>query len=151
MPIFKILTKLKLRILIGLVIGSLIITTTRVYIRVYTQSLIRGLIGRKYSYSLYYGAAYPKQQLYPPYNQVSVIFIILQLITIGRSKRVLAPLYYGSTLIKRQELANYILLLFCLLHSIIWPYLIVSRCHWFKPPLLEQLPLILTVELYINY
>jgi hypothetical protein len=61
MPIFKILIELKLRILIGLVIGSLIITTTRVYIRVRTHSLIRGLIGRKYGYSLYCGAAYPKQ------------------------------------------------------------------------------------------
>jgi hypothetical protein len=59
-PIFKILIELKLRILIGLVIGSLIITTTRVYIRVYTHSLIRGLIGRKYGYSLYYRAAYLK-------------------------------------------------------------------------------------------
>jgi len=54
MPAFKILTELKLRILIGLVIGSLIITTTRVYIRVRTRSLIRGLIGRKHGYSLYY-------------------------------------------------------------------------------------------------
>ena len=60
MPIFKILTELNLRILIGLVIGSLIITITRVYIRVRTQSLIRGLIGRKHSYSLYRRAAYPK-------------------------------------------------------------------------------------------
>jgi hypothetical protein len=60
MPIFKILIELKLRILIGLVIGSLIITTTRVYIRVRTYSLIKGLISRKYSYSLYYRAAYPK-------------------------------------------------------------------------------------------
>jgi hypothetical protein len=60
MPIFKIPTELKLRILIGLVIGSLVITTTRVYIRVYTYSLIRGLISRKYSYSLYCRAAYPK-------------------------------------------------------------------------------------------
>ena len=90
-PIFKILTELKLRILIGLVIGSLIITTIGVHIRVYTRSLIRGFISRKYSYSLYYRAAYPKQQLRPPYNQVSVISIILQLITIGRSKRALAP------------------------------------------------------------
>ena len=61
MPAFKILTELKLRILIGLVIGSLIITTTKVYIRVHTRSLIRGLIGRKHGYSLYYRAAYPKQ------------------------------------------------------------------------------------------
>ena len=60
MPAFKILIELKLRILIGLVIGSLIITITRVYIRVYTHSLIRGLISRKYGYSLYRGAAYPK-------------------------------------------------------------------------------------------
>jgi hypothetical protein len=59
-PTFKILIELKLRILIGLVIGSLIITTTRVRIRVRTRSLIRGLIGRKYGYSLYRGAAYPK-------------------------------------------------------------------------------------------
>ena len=54
MPIFKILIELNLRILIGLVIGSLIITTTRVYIRVRTRSLIRGLISRKHGYSLYY-------------------------------------------------------------------------------------------------
>ena len=60
MPAFKILIELKLRILTGLVIESLIITTTRVYIRVYTRSLIRGLIGRKHGYSLYYRAAYPK-------------------------------------------------------------------------------------------
>jgi hypothetical protein len=60
MPAFKIPTELKLRILTGLVIGSLIITITRVYIRVGTHSLIRGLIGRKYSYSLYHKAAYPK-------------------------------------------------------------------------------------------
>jgi hypothetical protein len=33
MPIFKILMELKLKILTGLVIESLIITTTRVYIR----------------------------------------------------------------------------------------------------------------------
>ena len=68
MPAFKIPIELKLRILIGLVIGSLIITTTRVHIRVYTRSLIKGLIGRKHSYSLYCRAAYPKQQLRPPYN-----------------------------------------------------------------------------------
>ena len=61
MPAFKILIELKLRILTGLVIGSLIITITRVYIRVRTRSLIKGLISRKYSYSLYYKAAYPKQ------------------------------------------------------------------------------------------
>jgi len=54
MPASKILIELKLRILIGLVIGSLIITITGVYIIVYTRSLIIGLIGRKYSYSLYY-------------------------------------------------------------------------------------------------
>jgi len=60
MPAFKILTELILRILTGLVIGSLIITTTGVYIRVYTRSLIRGLISRKYGYSLYYRAAYPE-------------------------------------------------------------------------------------------
>jgi len=60
MPAFKILTELKLRILIGLVIGSLIITTTRVYIGVRTRSLIRGLISKKYGYNLYRGAAYPK-------------------------------------------------------------------------------------------
>ena len=150
-PIFKILIELKLRILTDLVIGSLIVTMTRVYIGVYTRSLIRGLIGRKYSYSLYYGAAYPKQQLYPPYNQVSVIFIILQLITIGRSKWALAPPYCGLTLIERQELANRILLLSSLLRSIIQQGLIASHCYQFKPPLLEQLPLILTVDLYINY
>ena len=61
MPTFKILIELKLRILIGLVIGSLIITITGVRIRVRTRSLIRVLIGRKYGYSLYRRAAYPKQ------------------------------------------------------------------------------------------
>jgi len=61
MPAFKIPTELKLRILTGLVIRSLIITTTRVRIGVRTRSLIGGLIGRKYGYSLYYRAAYPKQ------------------------------------------------------------------------------------------
>jgi hypothetical protein len=60
MPIFKIPIKLKLRILTGLVIGSLIITMTGVHIRVYTHSLIRGLIGRKYGYSLYHKAVYLK-------------------------------------------------------------------------------------------
>jgi len=60
MPAFKIPTELKLRILTGLVIGRLIITTTRVRIRVRTRSLIRELISKKYSYSLYYKAAYPK-------------------------------------------------------------------------------------------
>ena len=60
MPTFKILIELKLRILTGLVIGSLIITTTRVRIRVRTRSLIRELIGKKYGYSLYRRAAYPK-------------------------------------------------------------------------------------------
>jgi len=54
MPASETLTELKLRILTGLVIGSLIITITRVYIVVYTRSLIIGLIGRKYGYSLYY-------------------------------------------------------------------------------------------------
>ena len=111
MPAFKILIELILRIPIGLVIGSLIITK----IRVYTHSLIRGLISRKYSYSLYYRAAYPKQQLCPPYNQASVISIILQLITIGRFKWALAPPHCGLILMERQELASYILLLFCLL------------------------------------
>jgi hypothetical protein len=77
MLIFKILIELKLRILIGLVIGSLIITITGECIRVCTYSLIKGLISRKYGYSLYYKAIYYKQQLYPPYSQVSVIFIIL--------------------------------------------------------------------------
>ena len=101
MPIFKILMELKLRILIGLVIGSLIMTITGVRIKVYTYSLIRGLIGRKYSYSLYYRAAYFKQQLRPLYNQASVIFIILQLIIIGRFKQALVPLYYELILIKR--------------------------------------------------
>jgi len=61
MPAFKILIKLKLRILTDLVIGSLIITITRVRIRVRTRSLIKGLIGKKYGYSLYYKAAYSKQ------------------------------------------------------------------------------------------
>ena len=60
MPAFKILIELKLKILTGLVIGSLIITTTRVRIRVRTRSLIKGLIGRKYGYSLYCKAAYFK-------------------------------------------------------------------------------------------
>jgi hypothetical protein len=60
MLIFKILIELKLRILISLVIESLIITITGVRIRIRTRSLIKGLIGRKYSYSLYYRAAYPK-------------------------------------------------------------------------------------------
>ena len=50
MPTFKILIELKLRILTGLVIGSLIITITGVY----TRSPIIGLIGRKHGYSLYY-------------------------------------------------------------------------------------------------
>ena len=77
MPAFEIPTKLKLRILTGLVIKSLIITTTRVRIRVHTHSLIKGLINRKYGYSLYYKAAYLKQQLRPPYNQASVISITL--------------------------------------------------------------------------
>ena len=119
MPIVKILIELKLKILIGLVIKSLIVTITRVYIRVYICSLIRGLIDRKYSYSFYYRAAYPKQQLYLPYNQASVIFIILQLITTGRSKWALAPPYCRLILIKRQKLINYILLLSSLLHSVI--------------------------------
>ena len=60
MPAFEILIELNLRILIGLVIGSLIITITRVYIRVRTYSLIRVLISRKHGYSLYRRAAYPK-------------------------------------------------------------------------------------------
>src|SRR6267378_2913585 len=77
MPAFKIPTELKLRILTGLVIGSLIVTTTGVRIGVHTRSLMRGLIGRKHGYSLYRGAAYPKQQLRPPYNQASVISMTL--------------------------------------------------------------------------
>ena len=60
MPAFEILMELKLRILTGLVIGSLIVTITKVYIGVYTRSLIRGLISRKYGYSLYYRAVYFK-------------------------------------------------------------------------------------------
>ena len=60
MPAFKIPTKLKLKILTGLVIESLIITTTRVYIRVYTRSLIKGFISRKYGYSFYYKTTYFK-------------------------------------------------------------------------------------------
>ena len=120
MPAFKILIELKLRILTGLVIGSLIITITRVHIRVCTRSLIRGLISRKHGYSLYCEAAYPKQQLRPLYNQVSVISIMLQLITTGRSKWALGPLYCKLMLIKRQELVNCILLLSSLLHSVIW-------------------------------
>ena len=126
MPVFKIPTKLKLRILTGLVIGSLIITITKVYIRVYTCSLIRGLISRKYGYNLYYKAIYPKQQLRPLYNQASVIFIILQLITIGRFKWALAPLYCGLILIERQKVVNYILLLSSLLYFVIWQGLIVN-------------------------
>ena len=151
MPAFKILTELKLRILTGLVIGSLIVTTTRICIGVRTRSLIRVPIGRTHNYSLYCGAAYYKQQPYPPYNRASVISIPLQLTTTGRSKQALVPPYYGLILIERQELASYILLLFCLLRLIIQLYLIVSRHYQFKLPLLEQLPLILTVELYINY
>ena len=77
MPAFEIPIKLKLRILTGLIIGSLIMTITRVRIRVRTRSLIKGLIDRKYGYSLYRRAAYFKQQLRPPYNQASVISIIL--------------------------------------------------------------------------
>ena len=68
MPAFKILIELKLKILTGLVIKSLIITITKVYIKVRTRSLIRGLIGKKYGYSLYCKATYFKQQLRPPYN-----------------------------------------------------------------------------------
>ena len=68
MPAFKILIELKLRILTGLVIGSLIIIITKIRIGVHTRSLIKKLIGRKYGYSLYYKAAYFKQQLRPPYN-----------------------------------------------------------------------------------
>jgi hypothetical protein len=60
MPIFKILIEVKLRILIRLIIGNLIITITGIYIRVYTHSLIKGLIDKKYGYSLYYKAAYLK-------------------------------------------------------------------------------------------
>ena len=151
MPVFKILIELKLRILTGLVIGSLIIIITRVRIRVHTRSLIKGLIGRKYGYSLYHKAAYFKQQLRPLYNQASVISIILQLITIGRSKQALAPPHCGLILMERQKLANYILLLSSLLRSVIWQGLIASRCHQLKRPLLGQLPLILTAELYIIY
>ena len=44
MPAFKILIKLKLRILIGLIIGSSIVTITKVYIGVYTRSLIKNLL-----------------------------------------------------------------------------------------------------------
>ena len=60
MPAFKILIKLKLRILASLVIGSLIIIITGIYIRVYTHSLIKKFISRKYGYSLYYKATYFK-------------------------------------------------------------------------------------------
>ena len=119
MPTFKILTKLKLKILTGLIIGSLIITMTGAYIRVYIRSLIKGLISRKHDYSLCCGAAYFKQQLHPPYNQVNIIFMTLQLITTGRSKLALTPLYCRLILIKKQELANYILLLSSLLYFII--------------------------------
>ena len=151
MPTFKILIELKLRILTGLVIGSLIITITKVYIRVRTCSLIRGLIGRKYSYSLYCGAVYPKQQLRLPYNQVSVISIILQLITIGRSKWALAPPYCKLMLMERQELINRILLLSSLLRFVIQQRLIISHYHQLRLPLLRQLLLVLTAELYTIY
>jgi hypothetical protein len=60
MPAFKILTELKLRILTSLITGSLIMTTTEVYIGVYTRSLMKGLISKKYGYSFYYRATYPK-------------------------------------------------------------------------------------------
>ena len=60
MPAFKIPTELKLSILTDLVIESLIITIIKVYISIYTRSLIRGLIGRKHSYNLYYKAAHLK-------------------------------------------------------------------------------------------
>ena len=60
MPVFKIPMELKLRILTGLVIGSLIITTIKVRIGVYTRSLIKKLISKKYGYSLYRRAAYFK-------------------------------------------------------------------------------------------
>src|SRR6266704_978798 len=86
MPAFKILTELKLRILTGLVIESLIMTMTGVYIGVYTRSLMRGPIGRTYDYSLYCKAAYYKQQPRPPYNWASIIFIMSWLTTIGRSR-----------------------------------------------------------------
>ena len=43
-----------------LAIENLIITIIKIYIKVHTRSLIRGLIGRKYSYSFYRGAAYFK-------------------------------------------------------------------------------------------
>ena len=150
MPIFKTLMQLKLRTLTSLVIGSLIITIIRIGIRVYTHSLIKGFIGRIYNYSLYHGATYYRQQLCPPYNQPSVIFIMLQLVTIGKSRQALVPPYYGLILIERQELVNYILLQFYLPRSIIWQYLIASYYYQFKLPLLEQLPLTLTAELYIN-
>ena len=60
MPTFKILIELKLRILIGLVIESLIVTIIKIYIGVYTRSLIKGLISKKYGYSLYYKVIYFK-------------------------------------------------------------------------------------------
>ena len=60
MPAFKIPIELKLRILTSLIIGSLIVTITKVYIGVRTRSLIRGLISKKYGYSLYCRAAYFK-------------------------------------------------------------------------------------------
>ena len=119
MPTFKIPMELKLKILTGLVIKSLIITITKVRIGVHTCSLIKRLISKKYSYSLYYKAAYFKQQLCLPCNQVSVISIILQLITIGRFKRALAPLHYELILMERQKPVNYILLLSSLLQFVI--------------------------------
>ena len=77
MLVFKTLMQLKLRILTSLVIKSLIVTIIGVGIRVYTHSLMKGLIGRMYNYSLYCGATYYRQQLCLPYNRPSVIFIIL--------------------------------------------------------------------------
>ena len=58
MHIFKILMEFKLRILTGLVIGSLIMTIIGVYIRVYTHSLMRGLTSKMYNYSLYCRTTY---------------------------------------------------------------------------------------------
>ena len=60
MPVFKTLTKSKLRILTGFVIRSLIVTITKIYIRVRTSGLIKGLISRKYGYSHYCRAVYFK-------------------------------------------------------------------------------------------
>ena len=91
MPVFKTLMQLKLKILTSLIIRNVIITIIKIGIRVYTHSLIKRLISKIYNYGLYRGTIYYKQQLYPLYNWPSVIFIILQLVTIGKFRQALAP------------------------------------------------------------